>query len=523
MKTLIVTYLVLLPIFLLGQKWHNTYGTPYYDEYGIDVAESYDRGYLLNIGVGDEEPSMIIKTDINGNILWQKHFTDEDQYDLVISTILQDEEGNIYFLGWRLIQFESGWPIIIKLDSCGNQVWCRQFIDDEYLWGWFQDAILLEDGNILGMTHMESQDQIEMVFLYNISPDGDLEWKKSYASKNNYPLIHSRSPMKLQEVNDLYIISGYCYYAYPNNPPHGYLRPLYIGIDMEFEEQFVLPFGMADSIPGKAFSTIAINDTLFMGSGGHWLISDKDVCDNSYLMFFDRYGAEVGYNEIPNGAIGPDILSNSMRQVERINDTLFFATGFWGDQYQGNDNGSYVIDSSGHIYHIDSYPNCSDAPQLVKTFDNKFVQIFSERSGDWDARLIKLNDTLGSDTIYHGSYTYDSLCPYGIQSDTIDLTGCLITTNIGESIEVTNSGDHQRSFEIFPNPADDFLRCRFYKSNVPKYLYTYDIMGRVIDRIRIPSGSNELTINISDYIEGLYMASLVQGSAIVCRKFIITR
>ncbi|MEA1898637.1 MAG: hypothetical protein U9N53_13335, partial [Bacteroidota bacterium] len=348
-KRIVLVFLFLFSAFgAYSQKWEHTFGSPYRDDWGVDVIECYDNGFLVMGGI-EGEYSWLLKTDINGNLLWDKYFTDEEPYLDIFSTVLSDAEGNIYLLGWRVIQFDSGWPLIVKLDSCGEQVWCRQFIDDTYWWGWVDDALLLDNGDILGMVQMESQEQIEMVFLYYVTSEGELEWKKSYASKNDYPLIHSRNPGILQYVNDMYIISGYCYYAYPNNPPHGYLRPMFIGINTLFEEKFVLPFGMVDSIPGKAYSVIYINDSLIMGVGEHWLLTDKDIYNNSLLMFFNPLGDEKQYKDIPNNAIDTTILSNEMRQIERINDSLFFATTHYGKKYQGNNHGEFVFDTSSHV------------------------------------------------------------------------------------------------------------------------------------------------------------------------------
>jgi hypothetical protein len=515
----IIFILFLISFKLLpAQKWEHLYGSPYKDDIGLDVVQDYDNGYLITIGT-ETFSCWLIKTDINGSLLWQKNFIDEVPHNDMFFNVIPDEDGNIYLLGWRWIEFESGWPLIVKLDSCGEQVWCRQFIDDEYDWGWFQDALLLDDGSILGLLHMESWDQIDMVFFYRITPDGELLWKKSYASKNNYPLIHSRTPLYMQLINNIYIISGYCYYAYPNNPSHGYLRPLFIGVDALFEEQFVLPFGMADSIPGKAFSSIAINDTLIMGVGQHWLLTNKNIFGNSLLMFYDIEGNEYYFKDIPNQSIGANIKGNWIRHIEYIDDSLLFATSYFGENYQGNDGGEFVIDTSGHVYRHASHPNTVANSSLLKTHDGKFVIVTSQKTGNyWDVLLYKVNDTLGTDTLYTGSYVYDSLCPYQIPSDTINLAGCLVTTNI------TNTPPpevHTTQLHIFPNPASNELTIR-YRIPGPGYqVFIYDLFGRKQDEILIPKSQYQVRLDISDYPAGVYVAVMKDEKGVVARgKFV---
>ena len=516
---------ILLSISLTSysQKWERTFGSPYRDDAGVDVFENYDKGYLV-MGGYEGEYSWLIKTDINGNLLWHKYFADEEPYLDIFSTVLSDIDGNIYLLGWRVIQFDSGWPLVVKLNSCGELKWCRQFIDDDYWWGWFQDAILLDDGSILGMVHMESQEQIEMVFLYGISPDGELSWRNSYASKNNYPLIHSRSPLTLKSLNNMFVISGYCYYAYPNNPPHGYLRPMFIGIDSLFQEQFVLPFGMADSISGKGSASIQINDTLIMGVGSHWFITDKDIYGNSLLMFYTNSGEEINYNDIPNNAIDTNIKGNMMRDIEQINDSLYYASTYYGENYQGNNNGEFVIDTAGVVFNHSYVPNTVAKTRLIKTTDNKYLKVASIKDGDWDILLYKNNDTLGSDTMNMYPFKYDTLCPYSILSDTIDLSGCLITTGINNYSITENPTNINNKLNLYPNPAYENVTVEYdllSKGSIG-YVEFISLEGRILKKVYVSAEENCLIIDLDDFTPGLYLCRLIcEGKVLETKKLMI--
>lgn len=512
-RILATLLIILSSICAHSQKWEQRFGTPGINDYGVDIIEAYDHGYLISAGISGE-CGFLIKTDINGNMLWNKHFIDQHPYSLMQFPVLNDNHGNIYHLGWR-VETNSGWPVVIKLDSCGNHLWCRQFIDDDYWWGWIQDALLLDNGDILAVTHMESQNDINIIFLYYITADGELKWKKPYASKNDHPLMVSSSPQALQLVNNMYIISGNCYYAYPDDPMHGYLRPLIVGIDTSFQEQFVLPFGMADSIIGRVFNTVAINDTLLMAVGDHWLFSDQIQYDNSLLAFFDTQGNEVEYKDILNHAIDTNVLANEMRQAIRINDSLFLGTTYHGDQYEGNDNGEIVFDTAGNVYHHVIHPNTGYPPDIIKTHDGKFVVITSEKINDWDVLFYKFNDTLGSDTVYNGNYKYDTLCPYPILSDTIDISSCLITTHI-TSMPLLNQQNN--SLIIYPNPASSFVTLKFEVDVPGRYLIElYNSTGQPIFRLEeyYAEGIYEEKLNTQDMNPGIYFCSLRSDKEII--------
>ncbi len=84
--------------------------------------------------------------------------------------------------------------------------------------------------------------------------------------------------------------------------------------------------------------------------------------------------------------------------------------GLWADM---------VIDSAGTIYKKEfRSEQTSGWTTITKTFDNKFIIgcDWEEGNGNMDIYLYKINENLEQDTVYPGNYTYDSLCPYQIQS-----------------------------------------------------------------------------------------------------------
>ncbi len=300
--------LILVALLLLNcaraQRWENIIGIPGRDDMSGKIVEHYDRGYLISAGMRagyDNTHGWLLKTDINGELLWDKQIGMlPDQASL--NCIKYDEQGNMYVFGWLLNQnFAHEFPFVLKLNACGEKQWCRMLAPDGYEYGYFKDAMILENGDLLGLAYIDTDDgqQHDILFLICLTQDGAYKWKKSYASKDNYPNFAVRLGESIDKCGDHYIITGYVYSPYPNgNPYHVFLRPMFIGIDEQFKEQWVVEFGIADSLLGKAASVIAINDTLFMGVGRYRFHTNGYPDKNSWLMFFNHKGEQLGYHTI---------------------------------------------------------------------------------------------------------------------------------------------------------------------------------------------------------------------------------
>ena len=102
MKRLMLLVITLvLSTGLFPQKWVNVIGQPDRTEYSQRVMEHYDKGFIIT---GSLPPGImidhgwIIKTDINGNVLWDKVIgVDPDQ--VIIQKTVYDDQGNLYIFG----------------------------------------------------------------------------------------------------------------------------------------------------------------------------------------------------------------------------------------------------------------------------------------------------------------------------------------------------------------------------------------------------------------------------------------
>jgi hypothetical protein len=522
-KIILISILCFLVQLATAQRWSTTFGTHnHYDEV-YDLLEDYDKGYYIvswDVIANGNGKGWEIKTDINGTLLYDKRLVYTGVRVGVAAC--QDSLGNKYVAGTDFS--EINWPFLIKFNTCGEKVWCSLLKHWDFLWGSPSDISINDEGNILILTRFESEEQINQIFLLCYSPDGELLWSKPYASKTNHPLISFAYGTKLYHFGEDYIVSGYCYYPYPDNPNHVWMRPLFIGIDSLFNEKWILPFGVADSVVGKAYSAIPLNDSVIMGVGNKFLDYPNGNIRNSLLMFFNHEGEELGYTRIWGDSIAPGTQDNALAEIETINDSLFLATAVFGPLTTANPYGQVVIDANGKVYNTLSQPNTTGVlPLLRKTFDNKYViaqGVYESDQMHTNIQLLKINANLEQDTLYTQNFVYDSLCPDPIVSGDIDMTNCsVVLVSIGEAPtpEEYYKDLNTIPVKVYPNPSEDCISFDYKNTDRHQniHLDCYDINGQKVHSEAIATNQLGSKINVSSWGSGVYMAIISSEGVIV--------
>ncbi len=183
-------------------EWTNTYGGLGWDE-ANDVIQTSDNGLVL-VGFSKdvEKYFRIIKLDSEGNILWDKSFIDSTRAEARCVTELSD--GSL-IIGGTVITNESAFSDmkIMKLDAYGNVIW-----DNNY-GGNYNDGVncIIEcsDGflRMAGYTETDDTNNTDW-WVVKIDTDGNLLWEESYGGR------------KLDIANDIietstgyFLISGF--------------------------------------------------------------------------------------------------------------------------------------------------------------------------------------------------------------------------------------------------------------------------------------------------------------------------
>ena len=522
--------MILLSQTLLAQvKTEAYFGVSGRTDAAKDIMELYDKGIYISGGF-EGEPyhfSWNIKTDINLEFIYDKVM----EHDL--STVAQfasasDDNGNIYIAGFTT--YPDQWPFVTKLDSCGNKAWCKILqYDTEFEDGAARDILISNDNKIIVLADYDSEEEIDKVHLIGLNENGEVLWIKPYASKTDHPWMSEPNGYRIKEINDDYYISGFCYWPYPDDTTHYFLRPLFIGIDSLFDEKWILPFAPLDSVFGDAFQTVPINDTVLMGVGIRRASNSANE-DNAILMFYNTDGEELGYNEIYNDQIGPDIKGSDIRNIVRINENLFMTSSQFGPEFSANPLGELIIDTAGNVYDLQSHPNTSAwIPGLIKTYDNNYVISLNieETKGDDDIYVYKIDENLNDVPFDPTPHTYDSLCPGGIQSGAIDLTSCFVWTDVSEA---PSPGEYYSFIQtipvkVYPNPATEGS-VTFEFENTEHHrnmeLRCFNVYGEIVHSERIYRYQEKTEVNVSGWREGMYFGVVYSGGKAVGRcKFVI--
>ena len=504
-KILLTIFSLIINLCTIAQDtdWEVHIGTSNNNEFSKDLIEYYDKGYYVE---GTSGSGWQVKTDINGNMQWNQYLEHPD-FLLQGWSVAMDNEGNRYITGQKFNGIT--WPFVSKFNPCGEEVWCKvlQF-DGEFEDGYSTDIIISQDNEIIILTSLDSELEIDKIHLIGLNENGDVLWIKPYASKNDYPWIMEPVTYDLMEHNNEYYISGYCYWPYPNDTNHVFLRPLFIGIDSLFNEKWILPFYALDSVFGDAYCSIPLNDSIIIGVGERWL---EGVNMNSLIMFYNINGQDLGYSQIPNSAIGANVDFNVIREIEVLNDSLFISPNYLGMAGETH-FGEFIYDTSAVLSNFSIRGIYSGTSDFVKTFDQNFViaTTITEPNNDKNIYMYKIDKNLQSVPFDTNTYTYDSLCPEPIQSGTIDLSGCMVWTGVEEipSPEEYYSFIATIPITAYPNPAETEITLAFQNTehHTNMLLECFNLYGQRVHSEKIWKGQQQTKLDVSGWGKGLYFA-----------------
>ena len=184
--------------------WDKTYGGPKNEE-GVVIQETNDNGFIIagitsSIGNGDRD-IWLIKIDIDGNIIWDKTFGG-DKWD-VPDSILLLEDGSYIILA-STESFGAGdfnvW--LIKADSNGNEIWNHTFGGDDYDAGnWIQHTN--DGGYMLACTSSLNEDCNPDILIIKTDANGNELWNKRFGGTG------SEGSSMIESKEGGFVIVGY--------------------------------------------------------------------------------------------------------------------------------------------------------------------------------------------------------------------------------------------------------------------------------------------------------------------------
>jgi len=509
--------IVLMHVSLVAQnRWTKIYHAEE-DAVGLNLSLGYDKGYLLagKHGHNYVNYNWLIKTDINGEVLWEKSFGDPST-NINIQDMSFNNLGDIYLVGFTGYYNEESYdPLIMKLNACGEKQWCRVFVEDGVN---FSNALTVtpDAGVVVVLRYMNSTYLTDRICLAKFNVSGDMLWKECYNSSDTS--LHNEDAFNLTQAPDGgFLISGYCGYEDPN-PPHSWWdKPYYIKTDSlgNFEWETVVHKEVSDK-GGMSWSTVLSPDSnYFYSSLSHYY--HPPFGDAPALLKMDMSGNVVGIYDLaqPNEY-------GKMIEAKFVTDSTLMASALWGNVLVGGSK-AVIIDTLGNIIRQTGLLQNEWLAFTEVTFDSKllFFTNINDNNGNFDAYLFKLNQQLESDTLYTQVFNYDSLCPYPIAWDTIVQDNCGLIVGMEELYDRKNNKEPK--LLIYPNPAQAqfALQCEAFNESLT-IVIIFDQYGQKVMTLSIPRGQAETTVTTESWQKGVYLVQVWRfGSFIASRKVVI--
>jgi hypothetical protein len=497
-------------------NWERLYGLPNRGERTYVVIKTYDNGFLYGILVQGQVPnqygSWLLKTDINGFPIWSKNFFSND-FSFIITHIDEDESGDIIITGDTREFDIAGDPMIMRLNSCGEKIWCKYMHFPQSNFGWRVKHLL--NGNYILLTWRASNTWIEeWIQLWKIDTSGNILFCNQIIPTYSYTNLLGPTSYDLYLTQDSgFLLSGYCYFPEDTTNPQGIscLQHLLIKTDSLGNEEWVIP------------------DTLNLDHTGI-LNSALDQGSSYYIAGFTREEAPVWHPYLGRYShtgqllyehtMHPDTLFTIIFGLREENDFFYQE----GQCFYSNDmnefTGVFKTDTMGIL--LKSLQNKNGSPNIgafSNSIDNKYL-ISGYAPYDYtsftqlDAWAMKVNENLEYDSLYSFPFVYDSLCPFPIPTDTVDCD-CDLITGYGEPVPVAE----RYRVEIYPNPATEKVQIRLNdlvgnENREWKKVILFDLFGR---RVMEKDFVTETSLEAGRLNAGIYLVVAEQDGLVLAR------
>ncbi len=478
----------------------------YHDETSapnLNFIVSYDNGYLVMGRVKPNWPryNWLIKTDVNGEVLWEK--TLGDGVNVVVTNgIGMNNEGSIYLSGSYGIVGAYSDPYVMKLDACGEKEWCK-ILSVPGIHNFSPALTVTPDGGCaILLNYMNENLWVDRNCLARFDKEGNMLWKQCYNSQDS--LQGNEDCISLILTPDKgFLLTGYCYYT---DTVHnlGWLHPYFIKADSlgNFEWETVPDKHGIDGF-GEGWTTVISPDNNFYYSSiSHYYHYSEVNGAAPALLKMDMAGNVVGIYDMAE----PDFFG-MLYDAKFINDTTLVASAAWGPEYAGWPK-AVIIDNLGSMLDEQDMLENDYLARIELTIDNKYLFYTQDidENEEFDAYLFKFNQNLESDTVYTQPFTYDSLCDGEIVSDTIALDDCGLI--VGD-VEIYRQKEENK-LVIYPNPARDKFKVQSPMFEVGGCrIAVYDLFGRKVEEVKIPKGQTEIEVMTTGWKKGLYVVRVM--------------
>ncbi|MBC8456606.1 MAG: hypothetical protein H8D67_01255, partial [Deltaproteobacteria bacterium] len=270
------------------------------------LIESYDKGFFIIGPKNTYVYSWIIKTDINGNILWDKE-VGNGQYQSILGGIDQSVDGGFVVTGQSNKYDTWGDPVIMKFSACGEVEWCT-VINTPGIGDFSRQVRTTTDTCYLMLAVCSDPNPYNRIQLFKFDQNGELIWRQNYPPDS---LVFAEDSQNLTIDSSYYLISANCYYLEPGLPG-GYEHPYYLKTDTAGNVIWRLVYGSGNGFHGVThFKPTRSQNGFFYDATLH-----SNFCDTPALIKFSEEGEESYYQDLY-----PEACPGHYGAVNLLNDT----------------------------------------------------------------------------------------------------------------------------------------------------------------------------------------------------------
>ena len=513
-----------------GQQWIRIYSDTVNTETN-KIQEHYDKGYIFT-GIKYEGWSYygwLMKTNVNGEVIWVKSYGNFLKMNQFTSSRILSNGGFIISGATNILSQDCTDPLLIKVNACGNKEWCNIY-NAQSCNSWTQDIEVLPGGGYMALIHRWKYSEEKRIWLFRLDSLGGVIWAQVYVTDPAFWSEWSHSLLK--KSDSCFIITGEAYYPDSTYPNKKIIKIILIKVNLDGESIFEVPWGTNNGIYSDGrLSTIDSKNNIY--TAGRRARKTAPFGDSPCLFKTSVSGEPVFYKDLKENS-----LAGIATTVNWFQDSSLVFCSQWKDNSGIDTTGIIKTDSFGNISMQKVFSDNYGIYASCITFNDRLVLgggFYS--SGYLLSCAIKLNSSLEYDSIYTTPFTYDSLCPYPIVSDTIPLDDCqVVVVGIDEALQ----NPETTKLKVYPNPSDERITIELPKYLVRKSsgqgmtantiyhqwtevrLEVFDLYGQLMFCETMPRQKKSVTLNVSSWPPGMYVARLVFMNKVVGReKFVI--
>jgi len=451
-------------------QWSKIFGGTSYDV-SFSIQQTADSGYIISGATGSFGIGLLnvylIKTDINGNTLWEKTYG--QTFSDAAWSVKQTADGGFIITGFNSPPIITNSDVyLIKTDAVGNLVWAKGFggtnIDEGFVVEQTADGGYV----IIGRTGSFGAGSID-IYLIKTDNTGNLLWSKTFGGAGD------DWGYSLKQTND----GGYIITGYTNSFGTGDYDACLIKTDSIGSLLWSKTYGGINSDGGYSIKQTSDGGFIVSGGTGSFGAGNSD----SYLFKTDSNGVLL-WSKTFGGAGG-----DGGGSVQQTIDGGFIIAGTTNSFGAGSLD-IYLIktDSLGN-----SGCNQGNAATIVTT---PTIQVTSP------ATVVSFPTTIETSpsAIVSSGGTVTTLC-----------------TTVGIPPLSFGEGSGVR---LFPNPSSGNFLITFEKEIKKGSIEVVNLLGEIIYSENI-SNESEKEIHLTKVSPGIYIVKVATGENLYCRKIII--